>query len=152
MAAINLFFGAPCDEWTIEAINTTAISQEISCERATFLIVKHFTQSVTLRKYERSYLDCFFSRLSREVVLAPKVMVKTYPIRRRKYPKLVLEDSYLINIKTGTQIPISPELVNAFGQEMKALLGMEYLHHSYTGHQSLLNQKQGELLFTSIQD
>ena len=119
MTAINLFFGTPCDEWTIETINTKAINYEISTGQAILIVVKHFTQSVTLRKYERSYLDCFFSRLSGDVVLAPKVMVKTYAIKGRKYPKLVLVDSYLIHIKTGARIPISPELVKAFGQEME---------------------------------
>ena len=145
MSRINLYFGNSCKDWANETVNEIAINEEVSLERAKFIMLEKILKAISQRTNDQSYLDDSFGEFFERIVYAPKVSAKQYDQGGSRYPMIQISSSYVIHRLTGDYWPITEEVIKFIGSKIEEVFGIEFLDYKWAGHQKWLNLKQLEL-------
>jgi hypothetical protein len=142
MSKINLYFGNPCDKWSIETIDAFAINYGASVERASLLMLERLLENLSKRTNDQSYLDDLFGEFFGRVVYAPRMSVKSYTFDCRRFPMIHFSSSKVIHRMTGDYWPITENAIKHFGAEIESNFGLEFLDYKWAGKQKWLNSSQ----------
>ena len=145
MAKINLYFGNPCNEWAQETVTEIAINNDISMKEAAFTLFQKLVETMSLKPEIQNYLDTHFSWFFDKSVSVPKIAARSYLKKGSTYPMIEMSKSYVVDKKTGSQIPVIDSAILDFAKRFEEELGFEFLEFKWTGRQKWLNLKQTEL-------
>jgi hypothetical protein len=128
---ISFLFGGIDDDETYDMVEVFAINYSISFDNAKFRYFCFMTDEFGVPKNSNeNYYQAVFREMTQRKVLLPKICHGTYKENGNIYPKIILTNNYVVDIKTNEICPFTnPYLINRFGKNLGENIGFEYLRH-----------------------
>jgi hypothetical protein len=127
---ITLYFGGPCTERQQALLDKRAIEWERSLEFVLNddfqFLVDRFTQKPA--DSNKSYFDLsIFVHTGINDVYAPKIWADSYLLNGYRYPKLNLEDGFILDSKKKKRFFFKDEAIDLLGQSLEEHIEYEYI-------------------------